>query len=151
MKKMDYVKLFILTVFLFIISGCSNMMDQYSDDPVKGGHSAGDQQVFTADGVSFVMVYVPGGLSYKTGVDDNGDIDGDGDQDVSPVATVAGAYWIAETEVTYKLWKKVYDWATDSARGTKKYTFSYAGTMSTTDLHPVTTVSWRDMMVWCNA
>lgn len=131
------------------------MTGQYNDDSVTGGHFAGDRQVFTADGVSFVMVYVPGGLSFKTGVNDNGDIDGDGDQDVSPVASVSKAYWIAETEVTYQLWKKVYDWATDSARGTAKYTFANTGKMgattASTEMQPVVAINWRDIMVWCNA
>lgn len=155
MKISRYIKLFLSIAVLFMCSGCSNMTDQYSDDPVTGGHSAGDQQVFTADGVSFVMIYVPGGLSFKTGVDDNGDIDGDGDQDILPVASVAHAYWIAETEVTYQLWKKVYDWATSSDRGTCRYTFANAGQMgassSATEKHPVVTVNWRDIIVWCNA
>jgi formylglycine-generating enzyme len=106
-------------------------------------YSAGDQETYTADGVSFVMSYVPGGLTFPTGTNDE------------DTATVANAYWIGETEVTYELWKKVYDWATDAARGANIYTFANAGTMGDgsgdTPQHPVTTVNWRDSMVWCNA
>lgn len=59
-------------------------------------------------------------------------------------------------EVTYELWYKVYKWA--SANG---YAFSGAGAeghngspgaVPTAAKHePVTQVSWRDVIVWCNA
>lgn len=72
---------------------------------------------------------------------------------------------MAETETTYKLWKEVYDWATDPARGTNKYTFANKGKKGgswdtikpppppseVTELEPVTKVSWYDCIVWCNA
>jgi formylglycine-generating enzyme required for sulfatase activity len=64
------------------------------------------------------------------------------------------AFSMGETEVTYELWRAVYDWAL--GRG---YTFANAGRQggdnSTgpvgTNRHPVTTISWRDAVVWCNA
>ena len=72
---------------------------------------------------------------------------------------------IAETETTYKLWKEVYDWATDESRGTNKYSFANPGKMGgdwngvyplppetvMSELEPVTKVSWYDCIVWCNA
>ncbi len=67
-------------------------------------------------------------------------------------------YKIAETEVTYKLWKEVYDWATTGAGKNKGYVFANAGRKGSksdgsgmTENHPVTYVSWRDVIVWCNA
>ena len=61
-------------------------------------------------------------------------------------------YKLGKTEVTYKLWKEVYDWATQPANG---YKFAYAGVKgkdgSGTEEEPVTCVSWRDCIVWCNA
>ena len=83
------------------------------------GHSAGDMETYTADGVSFKMAYVPGGITFPTGTDDLG----------TP-ATVANAYWIGETEVTYELWNKVYTWAITDAwrqRRSKSYTFANVG------------------------
>jgi formylglycine-generating enzyme required for sulfatase activity len=66
------------------------------------------------------------------------------------------AFYIGETEVTYQLWKAVYDWAAD--RG---YSFANPGRQGgngTTgggpvgdNQHPVTEISWRDAVVWCNA
>ncbi len=73
---------------------------------------------------------------------------------------------MAETETTYKLWKEVYDWATDDMRAEKKYTFANPGRMGgrwhesiqppplpeeITELEPVTLISWYDCLVWCNA
>ena len=58
-----------------------------------GGLSAGDTTTYTFEGVSFVMAYVPGGLTFPTGTNDDG------------TATVEDAYWIGETEVTYELWR----------------------------------------------
>ena len=47
-------------------------------------------------------------------------------------------------QVTYNLWNAVYQWAL--ANG---YSFADAGAGS--GYTPVTTVSWRDVIVWCNA
>ena len=61
-------------------------------------------------------------------------------------------YKLGKTEVPYKLWKEVYDWATQPANG---YKFANAGVKgkdgSGTEEEPVTSVSWRDCIVWCNA
>ena len=69
------------------------------------------------------------------------------------------AFKMAKYETTYELWKEVYDWAV-----TKGYTFANAGkeghgttgtgTVSDAALkksRPVTTINWRDAIVWCNA
>ena len=108
--------------------------------------TAGQKVTVTADGVSFKMAYVPGGLSFKTKTDDSG------------TGSVVSAYWIGETEVTYELWSTVYEWAvngTGGATGEGEYTFANAGTQGDgtgdTDQHPVTTINWRDSIVWCNA
>ena len=99
--------------------------------------------------VLFKLAYVPGGITYPTDL-----VDGDDDYD-DGTATVDNAFWIAETEVTYKLWKKVHAWATSNG-----YTFANEGTRGgyeagadepSSDKHPVTTISWRDATIWCNA
>ena len=59
-------------------------------------------------------------------------------------------YKLGKTEVPYKLWKEVYEWAIRNG-----YQFAHAGVKgkdgSGTEEEPVTTVSWRDCIVWCNA
>ena len=61
-------------------------------------------------------------------------------------------YKLGKTEVPYKLWKEVYDWAIQPANG---YKFANAGVKgkdgSGSEEEPVTKVSWRDCIVWCNA
>jgi formylglycine-generating enzyme required for sulfatase activity len=70
---------------------------------------------------------------------------------------VDAPFWIAETEVTYELWREVYDWATSAQRGTRQYQFQNPGQRGASGrddispLQPVAFISWRDAMVWCNA
>ncbi|MCX6111932.1 MAG: SUMF1/EgtB/PvdO family nonheme iron enzyme, partial [Proteobacteria bacterium] len=117
--------------------------DSSTKDYIVTVHVPGQIATFTADGVTFNMAYVPGGITFPTDVDDSG------------TATVSDAYWIGETVVTYELWNKVYTWAI--ANG---YYFANSGTDGGDDgtpgiIHginePVTTVDWRDAMVFSNA
>ena len=62
-------------------------------------------------------------------------------------------YKLGKTEVTYKLWKEVYDWAVKAEHG---YVFANEGKKGShnsgdAEKQPVTEVSWRDCIVWCNA
>jgi formylglycine-generating enzyme required for sulfatase activity len=51
--------------------------------------------------------------------------------------------------VTYTLWTNVYHWATNANLG---YSFTNAGSAKlTTSNNPVQTVSWYDVVKWCNA
>jgi len=103
------------------------------------GGTAGNNQSFTKGTLIFNMKYVPGG-TFPTGTDDLG-----GNQ------TISTPYWMSETEMTYELWNAVRTWATT----TGGYTFANAGVQGDsgagTNQHPVTTINWRDSMVWCNA
>lgn len=68
-------------------------------------------------------------------------------------------YVMTKTEVPYWLWKEVYDWATDDKNGDGTpdhgYKFANKGQKgvdgSGSENEPVTYVSWRDCIVWCNA
>lgn len=69
-----------------------------------------------------------------------------------PEHTVASitAFIMTKYEVQYSDWVPVYNWAT-----AKGYSFVNPGVQgdngARTDQHPVTTVNWRDAIVWCNA
>jgi formylglycine-generating enzyme required for sulfatase activity len=102
------------------------------------------------------MRAVPAG-TVNVDVDYNGVTAGNGGGPFSNAAAenvAILAFSMGETEVTYELWKAVYDWAV--GRG---YTFANAGRQGGdgasgpvgTNRHPVTTISWRDAVVWCNA
>ena len=65
-------------------------------------------------------------------------------------------YKMAKHEVTYKLWKEVKDWAVgngykfvnDGQKGDNAPTYNEA---LHSDDEPVTLISWRDAIIWCNA
>ena len=81
------------------------------------------------------------------------------------------SYSIGKYEVTYRLWKKVYDWTTIGSGKNKGYVFSKGeqgytgipdkirksddvfdcGYQTPDETHPVTGVNWYDCIVWCNA
>lgn len=66
------------------------------------------------------------------------------------------SYQAAKTETTYEQWKTVYDWAVKNG-----YTFANLGAEGSMGKdgedptenknHPVTKISWRDAVIWCNA
>lgn len=102
----------------------------------------GEQVIHNVGGVDFRMRLAPGGLTFPSGMFDD-------------TATIDYGFWIGETEVTYELWHEVYSWAIDDERGVDKYHIKndgnagshYGGEIT----EPVTSISWRDAMVWCNA
>ena len=76
-------------------------------------------------------------------------------------------FLIARTETTYAQWYEVLQWAKDEARGDKRYRFKNSGREGSgkggiTDKvdgvaptgdsnHPVTMISYKTAIVWCNA
>lgn len=79
-------------------------------------------------------------------------------------------YKLAKYELSYNVWRIVYKWATSTERGNKIYKFENPGAEGSyktskggnsvlfneggdakTKGMPVTGISWRDAMVWCNA
>ncbi len=101
----------------------------------------------TKDIVFFIdEVLVPGAPSFPTG---------EGDTEVC--TEVDYPYYMGINLVTYDLWKEVYDWATDDARGSAKYQFEFPGVKGSDGAsdksgdHPVTGINWYCAAVWCNA
>jgi sulfatase modifying factor 1 len=127
---------------------CNQCAAEYIGYPDCHTPRIGDSQTISVDGVVNKMMYVPGG-TFPTGINDL----------PGSEKTVSEGFWMGETEVTYELWKKVYDWATTSAANT--YTFANPGRQGGdantgngavgNTQNPVTTINWRDAMVWCNA
>lgn len=119
-----------------LLAGCDSLFgtdDESNDDETE----AGAAETFTLDAESFDMHYVPP-KSFPTQIVDDGS------------SSVANAYWIAKTEVTYGLWSEVHSWATSNG-----YSFANDGTQGNdgnqTDQHPVTEINWRDAIAWTNA
>jgi len=144
------------SVPLLLCVSCWSDLDDMHGKIGEKLHYAGEKDTYTSGGVSFKMTFVPGGRTFPTGVDDNGDTGASPTPVIiAPTAVVPKAFWMAETEVTYELWFEVHTWAI--ANG---YYFANPGRQGGrsivsgpvgTDQHPVTTINWRDAMVWCNA
>jgi formylglycine-generating enzyme required for sulfatase activity len=109
------------------------------------------------------MISVPGGIVTGSG--------GDGVFVTGRTVTLS-SFKIAKYETSYKLWKEVYDWAVSHG-----YVFAKVGnqgqdpsstgtgngfwiggtgdannwTLGMRELRPVGCVTWRDVIVWCNA
>ncbi|MBN2440041.1 MAG: SUMF1/EgtB/PvdO family nonheme iron enzyme [Spirochaetales bacterium] len=114
-----------------------------NNDPDEGtytttllGITPGARRTKNTGDVNFNMRFIPAG-DYYVGKNPPGNNN----------VTLTRGYWMAETEVTWELWEEVYTWAT--ANG---YNFENTGKGSTkTNQHPVSEISWRDCIVWCNA
>jgi len=72
-----------------------------------------------------------------------------GSNDVG-IGSIAVPFIIAQTEVPYSMWGVVYAWAVNNG-----YSFGYAGKCGSGGYgsmnQPVTSMTWRDAMLWCNA
>jgi len=132
MKK---IALFFVLMFIIVfsfITGCST-----------SSPTAAATAVPTPIGGSSAFVSVPGGTYTQT------------DGTTSFNHTIS-AFKMGKYEVTYELWYTVYKWAV--ANG---YLFANAGRQGSNgdigkapadaDYEPVTTVNWRDVIIWCNA
>ncbi len=110
--------------------------------------TAGTQIVYSGyDGFDvFNVVYVPP-KTFPRGIDDMGN---SGTITVTSPATVSNGYLIGETEVTYGLWNAVKLWGATHGYSLSGNQGSIAGGGSTGQF-PVSSVSWRSAMVWCNA
>ncbi len=115
------------------------------------------KKTFTLDGVSFSEIKVTSGtvsrtnpISFPTGHDND------------TTGKIEAHFAMSETDVTYELWLKVYNWATDP--NNQRYYIGPPGYVhngsdkagngletSVSTQYPATRVSWREAMVWCNA
>jgi formylglycine-generating enzyme required for sulfatase activity len=59
------------------------------------------------------------------------------------------SFYIARHEVTGALWREVYDWAVTGEGAALGYAFASPGAGQGEE--PVTNITWRDAVVWCNA
>jgi len=165
---MKFLNLRILLCLLLIIllSGCGGGSSGTPNPTATPGggitFTPGQSVTYTigsgASAVSFKMNYAPSG-SFAS--DDNTVCN---TTNVYPTTVqVSKAFWIAQTDVTYQLWYAVYTWATTGCGQPEagQYHFQNSGregsmgtngaAPTTNKQHPVTWISWRDAMVWCNA
>ena len=77
--------------------------------------------------------------------------DGKEMSDAPAHAVTLSAFYLAKTETTYADWVEVRTWARDAARGAGAYDIEASVGGGKGDTHPVQTVSWYDVVKWCNA
>ena len=128
---------------------CEGTVEIWTTSQSGSAGIAGSSITYTnhKDNFSFIVKACPG-ATFPTGTDDLG-----GD-------ATASSFWIGETEITYELWYAVHNWALSN-----DYTFAnpgregHDGTITdpagapptAAKYEPVTTINWRDAMIWCNA
>ena len=113
--------------------------------------SAGRGFSETIGGIDIDTVFVPAVRSFPMGVDDGAE--GRTEHD----------FLISTTEVDWRLWIRVYDWAVrgTAGEGAGAYEFSGGGRpgflagaglkRSERDLQPAVGISYADALIWCNA
>ncbi len=152
--KKGLKSLALLTLTLLIgLTGCPTSVDSNAGSGAGGSGGSGSVD-YGADKNGMITVLTDPITSSK---------DWSGNMDPKAEASWEGAfkrnelplfpYKMGQYEVTYKLWKEVYDWAIQNG-----YTFANKGQAGSradgdgmNDLHPVTMVNWYDCIVWCNA
>jgi formylglycine-generating enzyme required for sulfatase activity len=148
----------VFAVAAVLIGGCSS--------PAGGGTPAGDYP-FTTPLQYRELIQIMSAEATITGSGSDGAFVSGRDVTLSP-------FKMAKYETTWELWKEVYDWATDSARGGNRYSFANSGyqgheaegtspgtgttntvtygwTADQKKTRPVTYINWRDAIIWCNA
>jgi formylglycine-generating enzyme required for sulfatase activity len=134
-------------------------------DSSEGGDGDGDTPqplqpiTVTAQGVAYKLVPVPAGTvtEANTGVGNSNNNWGAGNNSAYTKPYTMAAFYIGETEITYELWYAVKTWAVSN----KGYVFANQGkegndgatgaVPTTARQEPVTVISWRDAVAWCNA
>ena len=154
-------KIFVLflAILLVSVSACKNPFFKNMLDKDSGSEGTGDWNSQSSD--DFVLVTPP--ANGIVGVAPNYPLPGTGEPwkgvFIAGRTVKLSPYMIGKTEVTYELWYSVLKWNTDNGKG---YVFANRGREGShgTDgalpteegkKEPVTMVSWRDCIVWCNA
>jgi len=153
-------KFFVLFLAILFVSvtACKNPFFKNMLDKNSGNEESGDWNSQSSD---FVLVTPP--VNGIVSVAPNYPLPGTGEHwkgvFIAGRTVKLSPYMIGKMEVTYELWYSVLKWNTDNSKG---YVFANQGREGShgTDgalpteagkKEPVTMVSWRDCIVWCNA
>ena len=165
MKK--FFVLFLAILFV-LVTACKNPFFKNMLDKNSGNEESGDWNSQSSD---FVLVTPPanGIIGVAPGYTLPGNHDYWKGVFIAGRTVKLSPYMIGKTEVTYVLWYSVLKWNTDNGKG---YVFANKGLEgwdgtggggyypnftnigkppTANKNHPVTMISWRDCIVWCNA
>lgn len=141
MKKLTVLSITALLA-VTVLAGCASK-------PKAGAKSESKKRVFYAsqDGFSKNLIEV---VTVSGAERDSAFAKATGDNPVDLMA-----FYIAQTETTYTRWYEVYSWAKDNgykfANPGREGSAGTDGAAPTDSEQPVTMISWRDALVWCNA
>lgn len=150
-KKMLFI--FCMLIALFFLYNCDDAApeDSLTESTTETPESTEPPGSTDAYG----LVIVPATIGYYMGWDGTDVTDGYDNED--PIHTVELAeFYISKYEVTFALWNEVKSWAENNGYlfdndgwqgGSTEDDYPYGYT----DQHPVTSISWRDCIAWCNA
>ncbi|MDR0643641.1 MAG: formylglycine-generating enzyme family protein [Treponema sp.] len=117
-----------------------------NEEEDSGQEIAGTVVKYSARNITFSMITVPGGIVFPAGIDDSGR------------ETVENAFMIGETEVPYALWNTVRTWAQNrgyrisaGSVGSQQTGGGPGPFAAVSTQEPVTSITWYDAVVWCNA
>jgi len=135
MKKKKLMSLFVVFLICVIIISCSTSEEE-------DNNTTSVPYVYTGN-YNMIKVPVPqGGIIFPTGYDDD------------DTAMVDSTFYLGETHVIYGLYQTVADWATNKKEGAKygKIYWKEHQYLSNNDMkYPMCSVSFSEIMVWCNA
>lgn len=153
----------ILLMLSFLLFACPvpDSPSSSEDDTLK----AGDSIAYSVGSVDFTLKYCPGG-TFNFGCLNDNDYNGNGVADSlypeegSPA--IINPFWICDIEVTYELWHTIYSWAIangysfqnpgiEGHDGTLTLSVGADITLTGDNAEPVSTINWRDSIVFCNA
>ena len=169
------IKLLMLGVLGALLVSCTKAEAKALAENKHAGSGSGTAHTDSAvshaeqsvNGSELVTLHIPQeGIRFPIGLRDDG-IGGENTKLYDETGTIVitegflrQSYAIGKYEVSYRLWKQVYDWAHTGAGKEKGYSFregemGYAKKEKEKSAlhedHPVTKVSWYDCIVWCNA
>lgn len=154
--KNRYQKTAVIILILMLVIGVGGCKWYSLDFLFEGGHSGGGSG---GTPLGITMISINGGVvttepSYE-GNEDGSSYNADGPFIQTNLPVLVGSFRIAETELTYTKWYEVYTWAVNHG-----YSFQNTGKEGARGMdgappagtdEPVTQISWRDAVVWCNA
>ena len=152
--------LIIAAILVMVLTACPNN----AGGNTGGGNSGGEQPVnpdvgsFENTGDGFIKITPPanGIVGVDPGCTLPGNVDWRKGVFIKDRKIKLSPYKLGKTEVTYELWHEVLTWAESNG-----YTFANKGKEGShgtvgaaptgAKKEPVTMISWRDCIVWCNA
>lgn len=158
MKKRSrkVVCIFLALLLVAVVGGCKwyslDFLVHKGDGDGSRGGSGGAPLGVTMINISGATVTAE---PLYEGSDDGSSNNADGPFIQSNLPVTVNSFRIAETELTYTKWYEVYTWAVNHG-----YSFQNPGKEGARGMdgappagtdEPVTQISWRDAVVWCNA